>query len=84
MFPGSYRPTPVHFFVALLAQKQLLLRNYTQNIDTLERVAGVPPELLVEAHGESTLSLSRTSHQPETSRFVWRRSLHRLPRRCDH
>jgi NAD-dependent SIR2 family protein deacetylase len=54
MFPGSYRPTPVHFFVALLAQKQLLLRNYTQNIDTLERVAGVPPELLVEAHGEYT------------------------------
>ena len=23
------------------------MRNYTQNIDTLERVAGVPPELLV-------------------------------------
>lgn len=24
---------------------------YTQNIDTLERIAGVPEELIVEAHG---------------------------------
>lgn len=51
MFPGSYRPTAAHFFIALLAKKQLLLRNFTQNIDTLERVASVPPEYLVEAHG---------------------------------
>lgn len=29
----------------------LLLRNYTQNIDTLERVAGIDGDLLVEAHG---------------------------------
>lgn len=29
----------------------MLLRNYTQNIDTLEREAGIEPELLVEAHG---------------------------------
>ena len=28
-----------------------LLRNFTQNIDTLERVAGIPAEKLVEAHG---------------------------------
>lgn len=27
------------------------MRNYTQNIDTLERVAGVTEDLLVEAHG---------------------------------
>ncbi|XP_050293398.1 NAD-dependent protein deacetylase sirtuin-2 isoform X2 [Anthonomus grandis grandis] len=29
----------------------MLLRHYTQNIDTLERVAGIPEEKLVEAHG---------------------------------
>jgi len=29
----------------------MLLRHYTQNIDTLERVAGIPSEKLVEAHG---------------------------------
>ncbi len=29
----------------------VLLRNYTQTVDTLERAAGVSPEKLVEAHG---------------------------------
>lgn len=29
----------------------LLLRHYTQNIDTLERVAGLPEDKIVEAHG---------------------------------
>jgi NAD-dependent SIR2 family protein deacetylase len=45
------QPTLSHYFSRLLAQKGLLQRHYTQNIDTLERVAGVPPHRLVEAHG---------------------------------
>jgi len=51
LYPGLYKPTPVHFFIKLLQQKGLLLRNFTQNIDTLERVAEIPGEYLVEAHG---------------------------------
>jgi len=35
----------------LLAEKDLLHTCFTQNIDTLERVAGVPPEKIIEAHG---------------------------------
>jgi NAD+-dependent protein deacetylase sirtuin 2 len=35
----------------LLQDKGLLLRHYTQNIDTLERIAGIEHEKLVEAHG---------------------------------
>lgn len=34
-----------------LQDKGLLLRIYTQNIDTLERVAGIDGDKLVEAHG---------------------------------
>jgi NAD-dependent deacetylase sirtuin 2 len=34
------QPTATHYFIKLLHQKGLLLRNFTQNIDTLERVAG--------------------------------------------
>jgi NAD-dependent deacetylase sirtuin 2 len=45
------QPTPAHYFVKLLHQKGVLLRNFTQNIDTLEREAGVDGEMLVEAHG---------------------------------
>lgn len=51
LYPGNFKPTPCHYFVKLLHDKGLLLRHYTQNIDTLERIAGIPDEKLVEAHG---------------------------------
>jgi NAD-dependent deacetylase sirtuin 2 len=51
LYPGSFKPTVCHYFVRLLNEKGLLLRHYTQNIDTLERVAGLPVEKIVEAHG---------------------------------
>lgn len=51
LYPGNFKPTPCHYFVRLLHEKGLLLRHYTQNIDTLEHIAGIPNEKLVEAHG---------------------------------
>ena len=51
MWPGNFSPTPTHGFLVLLEQKGLLLRCYSQNIDTLEREAGLSAERLVEAHG---------------------------------
>jgi len=48
---GKFKPTQAHYFIALLAKKGILLRNYTQNIDTLEKHAGIPDDKLVEAHG---------------------------------
>ncbi|RKO91243.1 DHS-like NAD/FAD-binding domain-containing protein [Blyttiomyces helicus] len=40
--PGKFSPTTCHYF---------LLRQYTQNIDTLERLAGIDPDLIIETHG---------------------------------
>lgn len=51
MLPGKYDPTPAHFLSVILQKKGLLLRSYTQNIDGLEQVAGLPEEYIVEAHG---------------------------------
>lgn len=51
MLPGKYRPTPTHCFLRLLNEKGILKRLYTQNIDTLEQVAGLPAEKCVFAHG---------------------------------
>jgi len=48
---GKYKPTPAHRFIKLLNDKGLLLRCYTQNIDSLEAVAGLPLEKIVAAHG---------------------------------
>ncbi|KAJ8925862.1 hypothetical protein NQ315_009714 [Exocentrus adspersus] len=51
LYPGSFKPTVCHYFIKMLVDKGYLLRHYTQNIDTLERVAGIPDDKLVEAHG---------------------------------
>uniref|UniRef100_H2LXA0 NAD-dependent protein deacetylase n=1 Tax=Oryzias latipes TaxID=8090 RepID=H2LXA0_ORYLA len=51
LYPGQFKPTICHYFIKLLKNKGLLRRCYTQNIDTLERVAGLEKEDLIEAHG---------------------------------
>ncbi|KAJ3430628.1 nad-dependent protein deacetylase sirtuin-2 [Anaeramoeba flamelloides] len=51
LYPGNFEPTPVHHFFRLLQDNNVLKRVYTQNIDTLERRAGVLPHKLVESHG---------------------------------
>jgi len=56
--------------VKLLDDKGVLLRNFTQNIDTLERVAGVSGERLVEAHGSFSLAHCVKCRQEYTCDFV--------------
>lgn len=51
LYPGRYRPTIAHSFIKLLYDKRMLLKHFTQNIDCLERQAGVPGEKIIEAHG---------------------------------
>jgi NAD+-dependent protein deacetylase sirtuin 2 len=48
---GAVKPTPAHHFIKLLHDKQMLHRLYTQNVDLLDRIVGIPAEKLVEAHG---------------------------------
>uniref|UniRef100_A0A3P9K8P6 protein acetyllysine N-acetyltransferase n=1 Tax=Oryzias latipes TaxID=8090 RepID=A0A3P9K8P6_ORYLA len=49
IFPGQFQPSPCHRFIAMLDKQEKLLRNYTQNIDTLEQVAGV--QKIIQCHG---------------------------------
>ncbi|KAK2846899.1 hypothetical protein Q5P01_009898 [Channa striata] len=51
LYPGQFKPTLCHYFIKMLKDKGLLRRCYTQNIDTLERAAGLEEEDLIEAHG---------------------------------
>lgn len=51
MWPGNYDATPGHYFIRLLHEKGLLRRCFTQNIDSLERMAGIPDDKVVAAHG---------------------------------
>lgn len=51
LYPGNFAPTKTHAFLKVLEEKNMLLRVFTQNIDTLERIAGVSDDKVVEAHG---------------------------------
>nr|CDS30116.1 chromatin regulatory protein sir2 [Hymenolepis microstoma] len=51
LYHPNAKPTLAHYFIKLLNEKGLLLRDYTQNIDMLERISGIPEEKLIEAHG---------------------------------
>ena len=51
LYPGTYAPTPTHHFFKLLHDKGLLVRCFTQNIDSLECSAGLPCSAVVAAHG---------------------------------
>ncbi|XP_041131944.1 NAD-dependent protein deacetylase sirtuin-3-like isoform X2 [Polyodon spathula] len=71
LYPGNYKPNYAHYFIRLLHDKGLLHRIYTQNIDGLERLAGIPSSKLVEAHGTfatATCTVCRTSYPGEDLR----------------
>jgi len=49
IYPGQFKPSPCHRFIQNIEQQEKLLRNYTQNIDTLEQVAGITQ--VIQCHG---------------------------------
>lgn len=49
IFPSNFTPSPSHYFIKLLEDQGKLLRNYTQNIDTLEQKAGI--HSVLQCHG---------------------------------
>lgn len=49
LYPGQYQPTTGHLFIKCIEDHNKLLRNYSQNIDTLEKQAGI--KKVVECHG---------------------------------
>ncbi len=62
LLPGRHVPTRTHAFLKLLSNKGLLRRTYTQNIDGLERLAGIPERKIVEAHGSFSRSYCVECH----------------------
>jgi len=53
LWPGQnkHKPTLTHAFIRLLDRKGILRRNFTQNIDGLEVLAGVSHDKVYECHG---------------------------------
>ena len=58
IYPGQFEPSPSHKFIRMIEEHEKLLRNYTQNIDTLEQVCGI--KRVVNCHGSfSTATCTR-------------------------
>nr|XP_057932678.1 NAD-dependent protein deacetylase sirtuin-3 isoform X2 [Doryrhamphus excisus] len=73
LYPGSHKPNYIHYFIRMLHHKGLLLRMYTQNIDGLEKVCGIPDDKLVEAHGSfatASCHLCYTPYPPEDAKHI--------------
>lgn len=49
IYPSNFTPSLSHRFIRLLEERGSLLRNYTQNIDTLEQAAGI--HKVLNCHG---------------------------------
>lgn len=51
LYPGKFKPSSFHYMMRIFQDKGRLQRIYTQNIDTLERIAGIDEKYIIEAHG---------------------------------
>jgi NAD-dependent deacetylase sirtuin 2 len=67
LYPGRHPPTPTHHFIRLLHDKGLLLRCFTQNIDSLEAAAGLPAERIVAAHGNFDAAHCLAGHEADVA-----------------
>ncbi|RWS29056.1 NAD-dependent protein deacetylase sirtuin-1-like protein [Leptotrombidium deliense] len=66
IFPGLFLPSPSHKFIKNIEKHGKLLRNYSQNIDTLEKAAGI--EKVITCHGSfSTATCTRCKHKVDAS-----------------
>ena len=57
----EYEPTNAHYLSVLFKNKGLLMRYYTQNIDSLDLKAGLTPPYLIECHGHMRTSTCTNS-----------------------
>lgn len=85
----KYKPTLTHTFFRLLHEKGKLLRVFTQNsaclltVDALERLAGMPSDMLVEAHGTFATARCTRCHRAVDNDWLRERVKSGLVARCE-
>ncbi|KAI8105266.1 hypothetical protein M9435_000434 [Picochlorum sp. BPE23] len=82
LFPGTYKPTKTHYFLKLLHDKRLLQRCYTQNIDSLEHLAGLPTEAVIAAHGNFDTAYCIDCRSEHDTDYVREAIMQQTPCRC--
>ncbi|KJE94481.1 SIR2 family histone deacetylase [Capsaspora owczarzaki ATCC 30864] len=80
LFPGNFLPAASHYFISMLDQKGQLLRNYTQNIDTLEHVAGV--KNMLQCHGSFATASCMVCHAQSDGMLIKEQVMQQIVPRC--
>ncbi|KAM0750259.1 NAD-dependent deacetylase sirtuin-2 [Meredithblackwellia eburnea MCA 4105] len=70
LYPGNFEPTPTHYFFKLLKDMGVLKAVFTQNIDTLERLAGLEDQYVIEAHGSFASAECLNCHKDYTKEEI--------------
>ncbi|KAJ7143548.1 class I sirtuins SIR2 family protein [Mycena crocata] len=83
LYPGKFRPTLSHSWIRLLAAHSLLHTCFTQNIDTLERRAGVPDDKIIEAHGSFASQRCIDCHRTYDDEKMKRKILAKETPKCE-
>lgn len=84
IFPSNFTPSSAHRFIKLIEQRGALLRNYSQNIDTLEQLAGI--ERVLQCHGSfasascTDPACGYTCKGSEIATAIFEQSVPRCPR----
>ena len=84
LYPGKYRPTVTHSFIRLLHDKGMLLKHFTQNIDCLDREAGVPSDKIIEAHGSFARQSCIDCSMPYPEEYIKLHIDEKTIPRCEH
>lgn len=81
ILPHTNKFSPTHAFIRLLEERGCLLANYTQNIDGLERLAGISGDKVVNCHGSfSTASCTNCHRQVDGAEIFDAIRSHNVPR----
>ncbi|CAC5409615.1 SIRT1 [Mytilus coruscus] len=68
IYPGQFEPSRSHKFINAIEKHGKLLRNYTQNIDTLEQVAGITK--VIQCHGSFATATCMTCKHKVSAEVV--------------
>jgi NAD-dependent SIR2 family protein deacetylase len=81
IYPGQFRPSISHMFVKKLEDHGKLLRNYTQNIDTLEQVAKI--QNVIQCHGSFNTATCTSCKYQVNSEYIKERIFNQEIPYCD-
>ena len=78
----EYKPSPAHYLPVLFNKKGILLKYYTQNVDNLDKKAGLNEDYLIEFHGTIKYSTCRKCNKKYLTEEIKNDILNNLIPKC--